>query len=96
MTESHSHGGKRQFGNASRLVFFGFVAIAAYFVIAEHRAHVLPFLPFLLFALCPLLHFFHHAGHGSSSDESRDDSLHPGVPPASGGRSRDLSGHERV
>lgn len=73
MNDQPSPRGRASLAGASRLVFFGFAAIAAYFVITEHRAHVLPFLPFLLFALCPLLHFFHHSGHGGSSDDPRDD-----------------------
>lgn len=55
----------------SRYVFFGFVAIAAFFLITEHRAHLYGVWPFLLLAACPLLHFFHHGGHGGhgGSDE---------------------------
>ena len=61
----------------SRYVFFGFVAVAAYFLIAEHRAHVLPFLPFLLLAACPLLHVFHHRGHDHEGEDSRPSSKPP-------------------
>lgn len=46
----------------SRYAFIGFVAVGAYFLIAEHRAHVIPYLPFVLLAACPLMHFFHHRG----------------------------------
>ena len=48
------------------LVLLGFLAIAAYFLWTEHRAHVVQYLPFALLLLCPLLHFFHggHGGHG--------------------------------
>jgi len=84
VTESHSRSGKTPFDNVSRVAVIGFIAIAVYFLIAEHRAHVLPFLPFLLFALCPLLHFFHHRGHRRSADESRDESSRQGPPAASG------------
>ena len=61
---------------ASRWAFFGFVAIALFFLIAEHRAHLIPFLPFLLLAACPLLHFFHHRGHGhgGGDEESKPQS----------------------
>lgn len=52
----------------SRLVFLGFVAIAAYYLITEHRAHLFGILPFLLLAACPLLHLFHHRGHGDRND----------------------------
>ena len=35
-----------------------------FFLVAEHKAHVLPFLPFLLLLACPLMHVFMHRGHG--------------------------------
>jgi|KBSSwiStaDraftv2_1062776.scaffolds.fasta_scaffold00923_23 hypothetical protein len=47
------------------LVCAGFLAIAAFFLITEHTAHVLGALPWLLFAACPLMHLFMHHGHGS-------------------------------
>lgn len=52
-------------------VLIGFLAIAAFFLLTEHRAHALGALPFLLVALCPLLHLFGHGGHGARGDESR-------------------------
>jgi Protein of unknown function (DUF2933) len=39
-------------------------AIAAYFLITEHRAHVFAALPFVLLLACPLMHVFMHRGHG--------------------------------
>jgi hypothetical protein len=45
------------------LAFIGFLAIAAFFLITEHQAHVLGALPLLLLLLCPLLHLFRHGGH---------------------------------
>lgn len=47
----------------SRWVLYGFLAVAAFFLWTEHRAHVLGALPYLLVLACPLMHFFHH-GHG--------------------------------
>lgn len=55
-------------GNWSRWALIGFLAIAAFFLLSEHRAHLLGVLPFLLLLACPLLHLFHHRGHGSSQD----------------------------
>ena len=40
-------------------------AIAAYFLLSEHRAHFFGALPFLLLLACPLMHFFMHGGHGN-------------------------------
>jgi hypothetical protein len=39
-------------------------AVAAYFLLTEHLAHVAPFLPFALLLACPLMHLFMHHGHG--------------------------------
>lgn len=46
-----------------RWVLIGFVAVAAFFLLTEHRAHLFGILPFLLVLACPLMHLFHH-GHG--------------------------------
>ena len=50
-------------GTRNKLALIGFLAIAAYFLWTEHRAHVVQFLPYALLLLCPLLHLF-HGGHG--------------------------------
>ena len=34
-----------------------FLCAAAFFLVTEPWAHVIPYLPFVLFLLCPLLHF---------------------------------------
>ena len=44
------------------LLVFG--AVAAYFLLSEHRAHFFGALPFLLLLACPLMHVFMHRGHG--------------------------------
>ncbi len=53
--------------SSMRWVFWSFIAIAAYFLWTEHRAHLLAglsWLPYLLILACPLLHVFMHRGHG--------------------------------
>ncbi len=55
--------GANRLRTVSRLVFFGFVAVALFFLVTEHRAHLFGVLPFLLLAACPLMHLFHHGGH---------------------------------
>lgn len=70
----HSHGDHDEcgVGRSGRWVFWGFVLVAALFLIAEHRAHVYQYLPLLLLLACPLMHLFHgHGGHGSHR-HSRD------------------------
>jgi hypothetical protein len=44
------------------LIVFG--AIAAYFLLSEHRAHFIGAMPYLLLLSCPLMHVFMHHGHG--------------------------------
>ena len=46
-----------------RWVLIGFLAIAAFFLWEEHRAHLLGILPYLLVLACPLMHLFHHGDH---------------------------------
>jgi hypothetical protein len=54
------------------VVLIGFLAIAGYFLWAEHEAHIrglFPYWPWLLLLLCPLMHIFMHGGHGHDHDE---------------------------
>lgn len=55
------------------LGFCAFLAIAAFFLWQEHRAHLFGALPWLLLLLCPALHLFmHHGeGHGHGGDARR-------------------------
>ena len=46
------------------LVLIGFLAIAGFFLLTEHTAHVFGALPWLLLLACPLMHLFMHHGHG--------------------------------
>lgn len=58
----------RHLNKAWRYFLFVAVALVGYYLIAQHRAHVLAVLPFLLLAACPLLHLFMHRGHGRKED----------------------------
>lgn len=80
MSDHHHHGGtgggplqsphetapaRRSFwGSRVGWATIGFLLIAAFLLLSEHRAHALGFLPFLLILACPLLHMFGHGGHG--------------------------------
>jgi uncharacterized membrane protein len=46
------------------VVLLCFLAIAGFFLVTEHTAHVLGALPYLLLAACPLMHLFMHHGQG--------------------------------
>ena len=56
------------------LVLLAFLAIAAFFLITEHAAHVFGVLPYVLLLLCPLMHLFMHHGHGGHAvhDEEQE------------------------
>lgn len=51
----------------------GLIGAAVYFLLMEHRAHVLGFLPYAVLLLCPLMHVFMHRSHGghSSGEKSK-------------------------
>ncbi len=52
----------------SRWVLYGFLAIAGFFLVVEHRAHLSGWFSsygiWLLLLACPLMHLFMHHGHG--------------------------------
>lgn len=56
-----------------------FLAIAGFYLVTEHRAHLFGVLPFLLILACPLMHFFMHGGHGAHGGHGDD----RGTPPSS-------------
>ncbi|HJV82841.1 DUF2933 domain-containing protein [Noviherbaspirillum sp.] len=64
--EQHEH--TRQGCRRSSWALAGFLAVASFFLWAEHRAHLLGVLPYLLLLACPLMHLFHHGhGHGNTT-----------------------------
>jgi len=72
-TEQHSDS-SGWWRSRSGLVLLGFLAIAAFFLWEEHKAHLLGALPYVLLLLCPLLHLFHggHGGHGGGDGQHKD------------------------
>jgi hypothetical protein len=83
-------------------VLIGFIGIAAYFLITEHRAHLdglLYYLPFLFLAACPLMHLFMHGGHGGHGDHGgnggeRSQGTPQGSQAQGGERKQDTTTHE--
>lgn len=65
-------------GTPGRLASVGFALAAAYFLLTEHRAHVIQVLPWAFLILCPLMHIFMHGKHGShhSSPSASKDGRH--------------------
>ena len=75
----HNHG---PWGSRMKLVLIGFALIGGYFLIGEHRAHVLPYLPWLLLAACPLMHMFMHGGHNHGGHGGHGGDTASSDPPA--------------
>jgi len=48
----------------AKVAFVGFLAVAAFFLWTEHRAHLFAYWPFSLIFVCLIMHvFMHHGGH---------------------------------
>jgi hypothetical protein len=63
---------KRSFFAArGRIVLIGFLAVAGFYLVTEHTAHLFGALPYLLVLACPLMHIFMHGGHGHGGHGSR-------------------------
>ena len=69
----HNGGPLTFFGSRANIVLLGFLAIAGYFLVTEHWAHIVSFLPWLLLLSCPLMHVFMHGGHRGHSGGGGDD-----------------------
>lgn len=82
MMDHGSHDGEMRgfFASRANIVLIGFLAIGGFFLVAEHRAHLIPYLgywPFLLILACPLLHVFMHGGHGGHGSGGNEDGGSP-------------------
>lgn len=53
--------------------FVLFAIIGGFFIVAEHRAHLIPYLPWLFLAACPLMHVFMRHGHGGHQHHGSSD-----------------------
>ena len=70
-----------------KIVLIAFLAIAGFYLLAEHRAHAFAVLPFLLLPACLLMHVFMHGGqgghggHGGSSSRTSKPTQESTLPP---------------
>lgn len=62
------------FSSAANVALIGFLAIAGFYLVTEHRAHLYGILPWLLLLACPLMHFFMHGSHGGHGGRENRDS----------------------
>ncbi len=63
-TEGHPHYHPRR----GRWMWWLFAAMALFYLLSEHRAHLFGALPYLLVLACPLMHRFMHGHHGHKHD----------------------------
>lgn len=74
--EPHRHGDEARTDatrTRTKWAFIAFAAVAAFFLLTEHRAHVFGILPYLLLLACPLLHLFMHGKHGKHGGHGEGD-----------------------
>lgn len=54
-----------------RWISYGALFVIGYYLLTEHREHVLAYLPYLVFAVGPLMHIFMHGGHQHHHDNQK-------------------------
>lgn len=59
-------------------------AVAGYFLLTEHLAHLAGALPYLFLLACPLMHVFMHHGHHGGGHSHGDHGDHGGQGPQTG------------
>ncbi|MGB3683955.1 MAG: DUF2933 domain-containing protein [Rubrobacteraceae bacterium] len=52
------------------MLLFASLAVAGYFLVAEHRVHLSGYVPYALIGLFVVFHLFMHAGHGGHAEEA--------------------------
>ena len=76
MTHEHGPHNDNQQQSKAKWIFIGFLIIAGYFLVTEHRAHLSGWLSsygiWLLLLACPLMHLFMHRGHGHGGHGSSE------------------------
>jgi hypothetical protein len=77
MTHGEKPQGRGWLWSPTSLALLGFLAIAAFFLFTEHRAHFFGILPYLLLLACPLLHLFMHGKHGGHGGDRGDQDDRP-------------------
>ena len=58
-------------GSRRSIVLLVLLAIIAFFLFTEHRAHLFGILPYLLLLACPFMHMFMHGGHGKHGSHNK-------------------------
>ena len=81
MTQQHEAHNEHRTQSIAKWVFVGFLLVAGYFLVMEHRAHLAGWLSaygvWLLLLSCPLMHLFMHGGHGHREHRPAEPSNDP-------------------
>lgn len=72
MTGGEKRQGRARPWSPTSLALLAFLAITAFFLLTEHRAHFFGVLPYLLLLACPLLHLLMHGRHGGGHGDQAD------------------------
>ncbi len=75
MDKDREDSSRQGFFSAANIALIGFLAIAGFYLVTEHRAHLYGILPWLLLLACPLMHFFMHGSHGVHGGHRDSDRL---------------------
>ena len=54
-----------------------FAAVALFYLLTEHQAHLFGVLPYVLLLACPLMHFLMHGKHGGHGLHEPPGAQHP-------------------
>lgn len=68
----HEHDAPSFWRSRSAIGLLVMGGVAAWYLWAEHRAHLLGALPYLILLACPLMHVFMHRGHGGHRHHAAD------------------------
>lgn len=69
--DNGAHGSPGFWRSKAGWATIGFLVVAVFLIVSEHRAHALGALPYLLLIACPAMHFFMHGGHGGHGGSER-------------------------
>ena len=69
---SNTQSNQRTWASPTNIGLCLFIAVAAFFLWMEHRAHLFGILPYLILLACPFIHLFMHRGHGGHGRGGRE------------------------
>ncbi|GHA27305.1 hypothetical protein GCM10007989_23920 [Devosia pacifica] len=75
----HEKNSRGFFASRANVVLLVFLGVGGFYLVSEHRAHLIGAVPLLLaFGLCLGMHFFMHGGHGKHKSVHDEEDAQPG------------------